>query len=272
VYYGEVDKIEYDALFEQLRNLMISRFDQKKEQNYELRHLEGIKNDVYPRLLEKQASIFVIYANGRPISIRLNLMKGRLAFYLMSAYDPNYELFRVGKLDMWQNIHWLMENDYEKYDLLKGYGYIKDRWSDSKFDNNLVLFNGDDSLMGNFRFWFFYWKTKAPLALIGLGKRFGLDRVLRDWKQNKKSDNERNVFDISPLGSGEHATLPLGESVEFPTPDNELDREIIKLAYRHFHPVDGILVHKIEPGPQQYRIQLGEHAYLLKFKSNRGIG
>jgi len=272
VYHGEVDKGEYDALFNRLEVLMRRRFNQKKERNYELQHLEEIKGDVYPKLLEKQASIFVILANGTPISIRVNLMKGKLAFYLLSAYDPNYDVFRVGKLDMWQNIRWLLENDFKKYDLLKGYGYIKEVWSDSVFDNNLILFNGGTSLMGRVRFQLLYWRTKCPVFLVGLVKELKLDRTIKGWMRIIKSRRKEEPFEVQKLGSGEQSPLPLNGSLRFPTTYNTLDREIIKLAYRHQHRVDEVLVHKIGDGTERYHIQIGAHAYLLKFKSNQGKG
>lgn len=263
VHYGAMDLHGYDILFEQVRDLMERRFEQKRERNYELRHLDEIKKDVYPKLLEKQASIFVITANGRPISIRINLMRGTLAYYILSAYDPDYDIFRLGKLDMWQNIHWFMENGYKKYDLLKGYAYIKEQWADSKFENTQVLINRDSTPMGTLRFLLLFWRIRIPLVLVNLAKRLNLDKTLRRWKQNKKTDRESKEMDVRALDSGKDSPIS-GESLEFPTGLKSLDRSIIKLAYKHLYPVDGILVHKIGAAPDRYRAQLGNQVYLLK--------
>ncbi|MCB0374086.1 MAG: GNAT family N-acetyltransferase, partial [Muricauda sp.] len=264
VYHGPMDKENFDHLFEKLRELMVHRFEQKNEHNYELQHLDEIKADVYPKLLQKQANLFVIYANNRPVSIRINMMKGKLAYYILSAYDPDYDIFRLGKLDMWQNIDWLIGQGYAKYDLLKGYGYIKERWADQIHGNDLVFINSDHSLFGQMKFNMLVWKTKLKIAAVKMAKRIKLDKLIRKWKGDQvpyKMESVETVLvnDAKFTEGGEgKRILDISKS--------ELTKPLLQLAYKHQFPVDQILINQNAPYENEYYVQLQNECYLLKIK------
>ncbi len=128
-YYGAIPKQEYDRLFIVLKDLLIKRFNQKQEVNYELQYLDEFHGIVYDLILNKKASLFVIYDNDNPISIRINMNKEKLGFYIISGYDIDYSKFHLGSIDMLKNIAWCFDNNFETYDLLKGYDYYKKKWA-----------------------------------------------------------------------------------------------------------------------------------------------
>jgi len=133
-YWGSIPKEEYHVLFKALKKLLVKRFAQKKEVNYELQHLENFEAEIYTQLLNKEAALYVIYHHQEPISIRINMIKENLCFYLMSAYDINYAKFHLGSIDMMKNIAWCIQNGMVSYDLLKGYDYYKKNWMTQSFD------------------------------------------------------------------------------------------------------------------------------------------
>lgn len=271
VHYGAMDKIGYDVLFEQVRDLMERRFEQKKERNYELQHLEEIKNDVYPKLLEKQASIFVILADNKPISIRINLMHGKLAYYILSAFDPDYDLFRIGKLDMWQNIKWLIENGFEKYDLLKGYAYIKEDWADSIYDNNLILVNRDASLKGRMGLLLCYWRKKALLVLVGAAKSLGLDRSIRKMGRQSAPKWGMDPPEIRPISCTNQQADLFDALPDWHSQEKKLNRPLFNLAYKHSFPVKRIKVSIKKDDPRQFLIEIGDACYLFIFGKDKSI-
>ena len=262
VYYGPMDRENYDHLFEKLRELMVHRFEQKNEQNYELRHLEEIKEDVYPQLLQKQANLFVIYANERPVSIRINMMKGTLAFYILSAYDPDYDMFRLGKLDMWQNIDWLIGEGCTKYDLLKGYGYIKERWADNIYNNNLVFINSDHSLFGQMKFNMLVWRTKFKIATVKTAKSLKLDSFIKKWKSKGSSHGMESVETVL-VNDAKFTKGVIGKRIG-DISKKELTKPIFQLAYKHRYPVDQILIYESEAHRNDYYVQLQDTFYVLK--------
>lgn len=132
-YFGDIGKSEYDRLFEELRQLLVRRFAEKQEFNYELQYLGDFHNVVFDMILERKANIFVIYHGKKPISIRINMFKKNVAYYIMSGYDIEYSKFHLGFLDMALNIEWMFKMKFDIYDLLKGYGYYKKKWTNSSY-------------------------------------------------------------------------------------------------------------------------------------------
>ncbi|WP_170179716.1 GNAT family N-acetyltransferase [Flavivirga rizhaonensis] len=133
-YYGDITKEEYDMLFVVLKKMLIKRFAEKQENNYELQYLGGYYDVLYDMILKKKANLFVIYDGKKPISIRINMCKKKLIYYILSGYDIDYSKFHLGFIDMLKNIEWCMDNNFEIYDLLKGYDYYKTKWSTKTHD------------------------------------------------------------------------------------------------------------------------------------------
>ncbi|QBA63871.1 GNAT family N-acetyltransferase [Muriicola soli] len=134
-YYGSVDKEEYHALFAALKIFLVKRFEEKGESNYELPYLHEFENKLYPLILKKEACLFVIYDGSKPISIRINMFKDDLAYYIMSGYDTDYSKFHPGLIDMAKNIEWLFSMEFRIYDLLKGYEPYKSKWYTNSYYN-----------------------------------------------------------------------------------------------------------------------------------------
>lgn len=141
-YCGSISKEKYNSLFAALKELLIRRFEEKKENNYELRHFDEYQETIYNLILTKEASILVIYNDQKPISIRINMFKKTLGYYIMSCYDIDYSKFHLGSLDMLKNIEWCIKKNIETYDLLKGYDYYKKDWKTTTFDfYNYLIYN-----------------------------------------------------------------------------------------------------------------------------------
>lgn len=139
-YYGSIDKNIYDNLFMVLKQLLIRRFEQKQELNYELRYLDEFHDTIYDLILQKKANIFVIYHEQKPISIRINMFRQHVAYYILSAYNIDYSKFHLGAIDMLKNIEWSINNKFVIYDLLKGYNNYKSVWANSvhKYVNHII--------------------------------------------------------------------------------------------------------------------------------------
>ncbi|MCK0156868.1 GNAT family N-acetyltransferase [Cellulophaga sp. F20128] len=145
-YYGSIPKEEYNKLFIALKELLIRRFEEKKESNYELQHFDEYHDLIYNLILKKEASLFVIYHNKKPISIRINMFKANLGFYIMSCYDIDYSKFHLGAIDMLKNIEWCFKNDIATYDLLKGYEYYKKDWMTTTYSYyNHIIYDANSS-------------------------------------------------------------------------------------------------------------------------------
>lgn len=183
VYYGSVEKQEYNKLFIALKDLLIRRFNEKKEANYELQHLEELQDVVYDLILNKKASLFVIYDGNKPISIRINMHKKALSFYILSGFDIDYSKFHLGTVDMLKNIEWCINNGFEVYDLLKGYDYYKKKWATkTHYYYNHIIYNSNSmnlSLIGKNK----TFKGNIKYKFYNVFKKYHLDTKYKEFKK-----------------------------------------------------------------------------------------
>ncbi len=264
VYQGNIDKKWYNEIFEHLRTLMIRRFKKKKEENYELQHLDEIKADLYPMLLQNRATLYVIYANGEPVSIRINMMKDKLAFYILSAYNPDYDIFRLGKLDMSQNISWFINQGYTTYDLLKGYAYIKEKWADRTYANNLVFVNEASNLWNQLKFFFTLASVRFRHTMIKKLKYIGLDKIIHRIKRRKVNHLDKANYVVLPFKETE-AIKTIHKNALINLEENKsLIAPIIELAYKHRSCFDQIQVFLKNGNSKEYYILIEDRYYLLK--------
>ncbi|MCR9227849.1 MAG: GNAT family N-acetyltransferase [Flavobacteriaceae bacterium] len=263
VFQGSIDKKWYNEIFEQLRTLMIRRFKEKNEENYELPHLDQIKADLYPMLLQNRATLFVIYANGEPVSIRINMMKDKLAFYILSAYNPDYDVFRLGKLDMWQNVSWFINQGYTTYDLLKGYAYIKEKWADRTYANNLVFVNEASNLWNRLKFFVTLTSVRFRHTMVKKLKYIGLDKIILRIKRRKINHLDKANYVVLPLKETE-AIKTIHKNAQINLKENKsLIAPIIELAYKHRSRFNQIQVFLKNGNSKEYYIHIKGRYYVL---------
>lgn len=143
-FYGETNRNEYNIIFDQFNNLLKKRFEQKLETNNNLNSKEWsfYKELVYPLILKKQASLYVIYENSTPIAISLNYFSKNILFYAITGFDIDYSKYNVGKVHLMELINWCFEQKIEIFDFSKGYYDYKKRWGDMKYDfENHIYYN-----------------------------------------------------------------------------------------------------------------------------------
>ncbi len=200
-YYGSIPKPEYDHLFVVLKDLLLRRFNEKQEVNYELQHLNEFHDIVYDLVLNKKASIYVIYDGQKPISIRINMHKERLNFYIISGYDIDYSKFHLGAIDMLKSIEWCFNNNFEVYDLLKGYDYYKIKWATTCYHYyNHIVYNSSStkaSFIGKLAYIKEVIKYKCYTAIKNSKLYFSYKKINKKIFGITRSDNKKPTIVIS---------------------------------------------------------------------------
>lgn len=198
-YYGAIEEKEYDRLFTVLRTLLIRRFNEKQQTNYELQHLDEYHHALRPLIQEKKASLFVIYDGEKPISIRINMFRGRLAYYIISGYDIDYSKFHLGSIDMLKNIEWCIHHKFEAYDLLKSYDYYKTHWATKTHYYYNYLVYSISSTTGHYLFI----KEIVTYFIYNFLKKYGILEFYKKIKKNRfgfRRRTENNAsFKFSPF-------------------------------------------------------------------------
>lgn len=184
IYYGSIDRQEYHNLFKSLRGFLTRRFTEKKEVNYEMPHLQEMEEIVYDLILKKKASLFVIYHDKRPISVRINMFFQELAYYIISGYDIDYSAFHIGLIDMLKNIEWCFQAGFTRYDLLKGYPSYKRQWTTHRYYNydHLIYNRGNILQLGKKALMFS--TVNLRYRLLELSRQSGVYHSLKKIKRS----------------------------------------------------------------------------------------
>lgn len=173
--YGDLSKNEYDNVFRSFKTLLEKRFDDKKVENNNLRSEEWdfYYEVAYPMILQKKASLFVIYDSGVPIGVTLNYFSKDIVFDAITVFDIDYSKFHLGSVTIMKLIEWSLENNFKIFDFSKGYFDYKTRWATKVYDFEYHIYY--DSL-----------SVKAKSTAWLLRSFFKFKHYLREKKLNEK--------------------------------------------------------------------------------------
>ncbi|MEL0456411.1 GNAT family N-acetyltransferase [Flavobacteriaceae bacterium SZ-1-7] len=134
-YFGQISKEEYDVVFNAFHAMLKRRFDEKSEANNNLEDEEWnfYYDTAYKLILEKKASLYVIYDGKKPIAISLNYLSKDILFFAMTSFDVDYFKFNVGKVHLMELFKWCFENNMKTFDFSKGYYDYKERWGNEQY-------------------------------------------------------------------------------------------------------------------------------------------
>lgn len=132
-YYGEIEKQEYDWLFRQLHHLIARRFIQRGDTHESFAHWQTLEEITYEMILQKQASIFVIYDGPKAIDICINYHHQNILDNSIRSYDIDYSKFRLGYVDIMKQLEWCIANHYRIFDLSYGVFDYKKWWCNQEY-------------------------------------------------------------------------------------------------------------------------------------------
>jgi CelD/BcsL family acetyltransferase involved in cellulose biosynthesis len=174
MFYGTISKADYDVVFEHFRLLLERRFTEKQVSNNNLEASEWAfySEVVYMMVLEKKASILVVYDEQKPIGIMLNFMAEDTLFVAITVFDVSYSKYNVGTVNILQLMEWAIENKIEKVDFSKGYYDYKKRWGSAPYDFEYHIVYDRKSVQAKtvaFSLYYFF-QLKQYLRQIGANK------------------------------------------------------------------------------------------------------
>lgn len=201
-YYGEISKETFKALFDKIEIFLQKRFSQLQIQNLYLKDHDFFKENVYQFILEKRASIFVIYDGDQPIDICFSYHLDNITFNILSSFDIDYYKFRLGYIDIVKQLDWCFEHNFKILDLGRGELAYKKEWCNKIYEFNHHIFFKKDSAIDRF-------KAKTLMLYMNLKRK---------TLQSKNSENNNVIKVISALFKKKPASF----SNDFNTPDFEI--------------------------------------------------
>jgi len=128
IYFGEIDQIEYRVLFEEFERMIRVRFEQRGEEHVGLKRWDFYKKNAYDLILNKRASLFVIYDDKKPIAISLSYHFDNILDSAITSYDIDYAKFGLGNIAVVQKLDWCFQNNYKRMDMRWGRLRYKRQW------------------------------------------------------------------------------------------------------------------------------------------------
>ncbi|WP_165200524.1 GNAT family N-acetyltransferase [Muriicola soli] len=129
LHYGSITDHSYTLLMNRLKSMINSRFQEKKERSKDIKEWDRIFESSKTKIRNKSASLFVIYNGEDPIEISLNYHFGRILFSSVSSFDTDYSKFGLGNIEIYKQLEWCIDNDYEFFEMGVGGMDYKRRWS-----------------------------------------------------------------------------------------------------------------------------------------------
>lgn len=207
MFFGSISKEDYAFYMDELHKMLTIRFNQRNESNDILNNWDFYLESTYNLVLERKASIFVIYENKIPVHICVNHHFNNILFVSIPSYDIDYSKFALGNISIYKLLEWAINNNYLMLDMAYGSLEYKRRWS------NLIY---------NFEHHIIYDKSKfahiivstlevKKIQLKNLLKRYGIDEYIKKLKALK---NRKSTFP-------EDANYKIEEVSETPTSNLE---------------------------------------------------
>lgn len=128
-FFGAIDKHQCQHLMILLKEMIITRFEERNETSHTLRDWEAIWDTLHSLILNKKASLFVIYHRDKPISISVAYHFNTVFFYYITAFDITYSKFSMGNIMLYKQLEWSIANEYLFFEMGWGDLDYKRRWS-----------------------------------------------------------------------------------------------------------------------------------------------
>lgn len=216
IYHGDISYEEYKLLFDKFYQMIENRFNEKQTIHKDLKRWDAYFEMAYSLILKKEACLFVLYHDDKPISISLNLIHDKLIYGYVRGYDIDYSKFYIGLIDIVKQLEWCFENKFEVFDLLKGdYGYKK-QWADEEYDfEKYIIYNARD-LKSNVIANIVTLKSKLFYIIFNLLKKLNIHLLYRKYKNYKNSKTKLLPNKKVTQSTNYIEIITLKDNIEYP--------------------------------------------------------
>lgn len=208
MFFGEIDKNEYDQLFEDFMGLLKKRYSDKQITNNNMQPNEWnfYKEVAYPLILEKKASLFVIYDSNTPIAITFNYHTENTVIDAITAFDVDYAKFNIGYVNILKIIDWCFSNNLKALDFSKGYFDYKKRMCTLEYNFEYHIIYDKTSIKSRFlaNCCHGFFEFKAYLRRKNLNVKFHKLTYLLKNKKQSNTEIEAKIIELDSLPDSEN--------------------------------------------------------------------
>ncbi|ALM06778.1 hypothetical protein SB49_02375 [Sediminicola sp. YIK13] len=216
MFLGDISKEKYDSVFDHFKILLEKRFLDKgiTNNNLDTKEWNFYHEVAYPLILEKKASLFVIYEGITPIGVTLCYFSETILFDAITVFDIDYEKFHLGSVTIMKLIEWSLEHNIKVFDFSKGYFDYKKRWANEEYHFEYHVYH-DSNLL------------KAKIISWCIFAFFSLKQKLRDKNVNEKLHKLRFLLEKNK------AEVPTKPTYQFSEIQQELNQlELVDIDFK----------------------------------------
>ncbi|MFV9551004.1 GNAT family N-acetyltransferase [Algibacter sp. PT7-4] len=245
MFFGHIEKQEYDFIFENFMALLQKRYSEKEisYNNMQPKEWNFYKDVAYPLILEKKASLFIIYNNNTPIAVTYNYHTQDSVIDAITVYDTNYSKFNIGYVNNLKLISWCFDNKIKTLDFSKGYFDYKKRMSTLEYDFEYHILYDKASIVSKIKAFGYYnfFKIKAYLRNKDYNSKF--HKI--SYKLKNKSAPKEN-FEIIKLAKLPESYLLNRIDIMDNTKYNFLKRHVNNFLYLIVKPYNQIQLFEVK--------------------------
>ena len=193
MYFGQIDKSEYDKVFADCHQMLLRRHKQKNTYWEELEFWQHRYDELYQLVQQKKASIFVIYHGNKPIAIYVNSIFQHMLDIDVIAYDIDYSKFKLGFISLIRVIQWAFENGFKLVDMSKGDFFYKERFRTGTYIFKKQLLYDKADTLSAVKANLVFSKLMIAYTLLPLLKKVGANTWYRNYVRKKKKALFANV-------------------------------------------------------------------------------
>lgn len=221
LFHGEMSRTEYVFIMKALHSMIVNRFEERREVHKNLSEWNELIETTYPEILNKKASLFVIYEDDKPIEVSLNYHYDHILFSYISSYDINYSKFGLGHVEIYKQVEWCIKNQYILFEMGVGGMDYKRRWSNNVYQ---------------YRHYIIY--KRYTLKLLAFILKIRLKEYLKSKKINEIVPKIKNSFKKqaklkSNVECSEIQILKTLDTTEYQTIDTQLEN--YNFLNKHIH-------------------------------------
>lgn len=186
VYFGAIDKPEYNRLFETLKEMHLARLAHKGCTDDTAGMWALYQASAYQQILDQEACLSVVYHGDRPIAISLNFILGKVVHGFNRSFDMAYSKFGLGTIELLNMVEWCFGQGFEILDFMKGEYNYKNKFTDTPYCFTLQLVFGNNVWWTKLKGLSLYYSLSIFYILYNVIRSVGL---LKLWHTLSKPRN-----------------------------------------------------------------------------------
>lgn len=265
MYYGDISKQEYDFVFEEFFKLLHTRALEKGIfDHFQIKRKDFYYNLVYPLILKRKASLFVIYNGKNPIDVCLNFHNKNFVYQLIRTYDINFSKFNTGYIDLMKQIEWCIDNKASFINFSYGDYYWKRRWCNTVYKYDYNMFYNSKSIKSTTKAFLFTTEFKIRHLLREKGL---IDKYHEIKSKIKNTFNSTKSFEIEIINVDFKTEIAMESEIDFYLAHYDfLRRSIYEFLFNFNEKEKDLKVYKLLDTSNDYLVVGKENNIIVRIK------